>query len=251
MRKLFVLLFVVCLAMSAHAQFRNVHTLSINGSLSGNISNGSHFYYEVRTTSSGTLIVETNGSTDTYLVAYDSSYREITYNDDGGQGANARIELQVSANQTYYFNLTGYGEWTSGPFNITAAMVGGAVDATELRVGTTHSGYIQYGEVQRFRVRLDSDPWYQISWDDSDRQHFGSLANPADVRVGIRREDSSSYIVPLSDSGNWTSNFSSYSNQHRVHHPNSGSQPRFDPNAWYIIEVEGWYSGGNFRLYVE
>ena len=248
MRKLPVLLFIVCLAMTAHAQFRNAHYLNVNGSaLSGNISNGSYMFYEVRPTSSGTLVVETTGNIDTYMFAYDSSGWQIAYDDDGGQGSNARITLNVSANQTYYFGVTGYGDWISGSFNITAVMGG---RATEINIGHTFSGSIQDGETQLYRVRFGNDPWYQISWDDRDRQHFGTLYDAADIRVGIRREDSSSYLIEVSDIGDYNGNFDSYySNQHRVY---NSSSPRFDSNTWYIIEVEAFsWGGGNFRLFVE
>ena len=249
MKFTFVAVFLI--AGIAHAQQpRNVHNLQPNGqSLSANISNGSGFNYQVRTTSAGTLVVETAGSTDTYMIAYDSNMRQLATNDDGGSGFNARIQLQVNANETYYFNVTGLNTSTNGAFSISASMSGGAsVSSTELRMNQTYSGYINSGETLYFRVRLETDPYYEISWDDRDRQHYGSLNNAADIRVGIRREDSSSFIVPIADSGNFNGNYSSYSNQHRVYSPSSSNTPRFDTNTWYIIVVEATYGGGNFRL---
>ena len=250
-----VLFFIVGLAFTSYAQqLRNAHTLTVNGqSLAGNITNGSGFNYMVRTTGSGSLVVETSGNTDTYMIAYDSAFRQLATDDDGGSGANARIQLSVNANETYYFNVTGFGISTSGSFGISASMGGAATGGAatggliELQLDYTYSGSIQQGETQRFRVYLGTDPWYQISWDDRDREHSGELSNPADVRVGIRREDSSNFLVPISDNGNWTGTFNSYSNQHRVH---SSESPRFDANTWYIIEVEATYSGGDFRLEV-
>ena len=257
MKKLIILFLILSIGLFAFAQQpRNIHNLETNGTvISALLIDGSGYNYMVRTTSSGTLVVETTGNTDTYMVAYDSSYRQIATDDDSGQGTNARIQLSVNANETYYFNVTGFGIYTSGIFNISANMGGGQGTAGgrpggayQLQLEELYEGFIQYGETQYFRVYLGTDIWYQITWDDRDRQHFGNLSNPADVRVGLRREDSSSYVIPISDSGNFTGNFSSYSNEHRVHDPNSGSTPRFDYNTWYIIEVEATYSGGNFRL---
>ena len=106
---------------------------------------------------------------------------------------------------------------------------------------------IQDGETQQFRVYLESDPYYGIQWDDNDRTYSGNLSNPADVRVGIRKEGSSSYLVPTTDIGNYTGTYSSYSNEHRIYRTGS---PRYDENSWYIIEVEAAYGGGTFRLRV-
>jgi len=262
MKKFVILFLVLNIAFTAFAQQpRNIHNLEVDGTVfSALLIDGSGYNYMVRTTRSGTLVVETTGNTDTYMIAYDSSYRQIATDDDSGQGTNARIQLTVNANETYYFNVTGFGAYTSGIFSVSASMRGGQGTAGGMPGGSTtggayqlqleevYEGYIQPGETLYFRVYLGTDPWYQITWDDRDRQHFGNLSNPADVRVGLRREDSSSYVIPISDSGNYNGNFSSYSNEHRVHEQNSGSSPRFDFNTWYIIEVEATYGGGNFRL---
>ena len=106
---------------------------------------------------------------------------------------------------------------------------------------------IQDGEVQQFRVYVGTDIYYSIQWDDNDRTYSGNLSNPADVRVGIKKEGSSSYLVPTSDIGNYTGTYSSYSNEHRIHRTNA---PRYDADSWYIIEVEAAYGGGTFRLRV-
>ena len=259
MRKFIVLFLVMGLVLSGFAanafaqQPRNIHTLLVNGSeMYADINNGSGFNYMVRPTSSGTLIVQTSGSTDTFMIAYDSNYREIARDDDGGSGANARISLSVNANQNYYFNVTGYSEHTSGSFSIAATMPssGSSSRTNNLELNLVYTGYIQAGEIQEFRVYLGNDPFFEICWDDWDRQHFGDLSDAADIRVGIRRENSSTYIVPISDVGNYTDNFGSYSNQHRIWAPGSQNSPRFEPNNWYIIEVDATYSGGNFRLQI-
>ncbi|MCL2042909.1 MAG: hypothetical protein FWG89_02080 [Treponema sp.] len=248
MKKMVVLLLIAGLAMTAYAQPRNTHTLTVNGSaLSGNVSNGSGLNYEVRTSSAGTLVVETTGNTDTYLIAYNSSYNQVASDDDGGSGNNARISINVRANETYYFNVTGYSTSTSGSFNITAVLSGGGSGITELQLGTWVTSSIGSGETRQFRVRLDTDSYYAIQWDDYDRTHSGeSASNLGDIRVGIRREGSSNYLIPISDSGNYTENYSSYSNEHRVY---SNSSPKYDENTWYIIEVDA-ISPGNFRIYV-
>ena len=116
---------------------------------------------------------------------------------------------------------------------------------TDLQLSTTHESNISRSGTQIFRVHLNTDSYYSIRWDDSDRQHFGNLSNSADIEVGIRRQNSSSFLIPVTDSGNYTRDNTSYSNEHRVY---SSESPRYTP-GWYIIEVRA-RSGGNFRLQV-
>ena len=61
------------------------------------------------------------------------------------------------------------------------------------------------------------------------------------------QKDLDAYIIPISDSGDYTGSYSSYSNEHRVYNSQS---PRFDNNRWYVIEVEAYYAGGTFEIIV-
>jgi hypothetical protein len=94
--------------------------LQYNSPVSGSIFSGREYWYSVRPTNNGSLTVETTGSTDTYMHAYNANGEEIATNDDGGQGSNARITISVSANQTYYFKVRGYSSSTSGSYNVVA-----------------------------------------------------------------------------------------------------------------------------------
>ena len=117
----------------------------------------------------------------------------------------------------------------------------------ELSLGNWHSGTIERGQTLQFRVYLGTDSYYAIQWDDSDRSHLGSLQGAADVRVGIRKEGASNYLIPIEDRGSYSASGLNYSNEHRVY---GHQQPLYDANSWYIIEVEATYSGGNFRIHV-
>jgi len=95
--------------------------LSAGSYQSGYIENEAEYWFSVRTASSGNLVVETAGSTDTYLEVYDQNYNLISYNDDY-YDHNARIELFVEPNQTFIFKLRGYSSYTSGSYRIFAGM---------------------------------------------------------------------------------------------------------------------------------
>jgi len=107
-------------SISANMTTMNNIELPIGVTLSGFISSGNSFFYIVRTAFSGNLVVETTGSTDTYMHIYNSNMAEIATDDDSGQGLNARIELWVNPNDIFYIRVRGYGTSTSGSFNISA-----------------------------------------------------------------------------------------------------------------------------------
>jgi hypothetical protein len=95
--------------------------LRLNTMVSGNLREGDVYWYSIRATESGYITVGTTGSTDTYLEAFDSSYRLLGQDDDSGNGNNARLRIQVQEGQTYIFRLRGYSTSTIGPYSIRAS----------------------------------------------------------------------------------------------------------------------------------
>ncbi|MCL2801061.1 MAG: hypothetical protein FWD28_04810 [Treponema sp.] len=107
------------------ASIRNVPaptSLSPGSFFNGNIAAGQEYWFSVRTSARGRLVVETTGNTDTYLFAYSDSYELLAQDDDGGDGYNARIVLDAAANRTYLFRLRGYSTSEEGPYRIFASM---------------------------------------------------------------------------------------------------------------------------------
>jgi hypothetical protein len=94
--------------------------LTIGTPYTGRLSAGEDHWFSVRNNRSGIIVVETSGNTDTYLDVYNNSYTYVLSNDDGGEGKNARIEIPVNANQTYYFKLRPYSRNASGSYRIVA-----------------------------------------------------------------------------------------------------------------------------------
>jgi len=127
-------------------------TLGIGSVLSGNIAAGGNYWYSVQTRERGVLVVETTSSIDTFLEAYNSSYVLITSNDDGGEGYNARVEVFVQPNQTYYFKLTGLSTDTTGSYRILSS-ISPMPAATALSIGSVLSGNIAPGENYWYSVQ--------------------------------------------------------------------------------------------------
>jgi hypothetical protein len=125
--------------------------LRLDAQLAGNINVGGSYWYRVRATQAGFLVVETRGNTDTFLEAYDESYNLIDKNDDGGEDYNARVKLFAETGRTYLFRLRGYSDEESGPYRIVAS-IEPVPAATELRLETMVSG----------NLRGRDEYWYSI-----------------------------------------------------------------------------------------
>jgi hypothetical protein len=65
------------------------------------------------------LIVETTGNTNTMLYAYNKYFEPIAFDNTI---SNARIELTVRPNQTYYFKIVGWFD-SSGEYGVVAFLV--------------------------------------------------------------------------------------------------------------------------------
>jgi len=87
--------------------------------LSGNLSSGQNYWYSVRTTANGRLIVGTAGDIDSRLEAFNESLELITSDDDSGENQNAKVEINAEPNRTYLFRLFGWPD-TNGSYRIFA-----------------------------------------------------------------------------------------------------------------------------------
>jgi|GEM_PF-3379949 len=132
--------------------------LRIGSSLSGSINRGTGADYVVRPTESGTLTVYTTSSIDTYMHAFNSSMSQIATNDDGGSGLNARIQIQVSANQIYYFRVRGYNSAVSGNYTVHATWStgGGTASRPSSASSSSFASHTNNSEMSSFGVNFGS-----------------------------------------------------------------------------------------------
>jgi hypothetical protein len=72
----------------------------------------------------GPLVMETTGNIDTYLEFYDaSSMEQVSTNDDGGSGNNARIRYNVRAGNRYIAKVRGYSSSETGSYGFRAYII--------------------------------------------------------------------------------------------------------------------------------
>jgi hypothetical protein len=123
---------------------------------------GGEQWYSIRPGSNGFIVIETfRNSFDTYLEAYDSSWKMIAENDDGGEGTNARIELSVEAAKTYIFKLKGLDRSEYGSYQISASFEAIPPD-TERNTERSRAVTARLGEAVQVYFRAPSESrWYR------------------------------------------------------------------------------------------
>ena len=93
--------------------------ISVPSTTSGTLErNGDYDYFRLELRAATRLTVETSGSTDTVGRLYNSNRTALVReDDDGGNGLNFRIERQVAAG-TYYVRVRGFGNRTTGAYEL-------------------------------------------------------------------------------------------------------------------------------------
>ncbi|MCL2444111.1 MAG: hypothetical protein FWD13_11715 [Treponema sp.] len=183
---------------------------------SGNLGLGQEIWYRVRATTAGIITVETTSDIDTYLEAFDENLQYITHDDDSGEGLNAKIEINVAAGKTYYFKLTGFGGYHSGPFRILASHRNYPTP-TQLRFGFFHSGTSSYGEDQWFSIRTTTRG-----------------------RLLVETTGLYEYMIEIYNDSYDLLNTGYY----------EGAAISVEANRTYIIKLRDFSGGGNYRLFV-
>lgn len=118
--------------------------------ISGTLADGEEQWFSIRAPQAGIVVVETLGSTDTCLEAYNDSNILIGANDDWEGDRNARLEIFAEAGMVLLFKLTEYAG-IGGAYQIHAGFT--AFSVSELQFGTWLPGTLREGEVQWFSIR--------------------------------------------------------------------------------------------------
>jgi len=185
----------------------------------------------------GLVVMETTGSVDTYLEAYDASRKLIDENDDGGEESNARLGLFIESGGTYLYKLRGFDENETGPYSIRALFEAAPADV---------------GNTQRSRAVLlkndDSIPvlfrspsesrWYR--YDLSHRSNLLIILTKGNTDTYLKLYDSQGKLVAEDDDSGEDGNAS--------------LSERLGPGTYYIevmlysnktgrttIQAESWY----------
>jgi hypothetical protein len=126
--------------------------LNFGTPVQGYMAEGKEYWFNIRHNANTFVVVEISSGMDTYLEAYDSSSNLLMESDDDGDELNARIEMYITAGNTYHFKLRGINNEVSGPYSIKASLMPVPRPA-ELRLGNSSSAYLQDGTDQWYSVR--------------------------------------------------------------------------------------------------
>jgi len=230
-------------------------------------------WYTLNIPRAGRLTIRTEGNTDTALFLCTDPTNQHTMertrigdrsflvsdDRDNGFGTNEVITADVPAGIIYavvtlafgnpgeYILYAGLdGEIDNVPYTIpTNITVDPETFILSSNSQTFTNGTLRPGQTHYYRVYLENDIYYQIDWRDYD-DSTGLTSPIADIMVGVRKEGSSSYLIPVTDVGN------DDINSHIIHISSSQDSPRYDSNSWYIIEVRGFNanSSGNYQIKV-
>jgi len=157
---------------------------------------GEEYWYSVRSSGTGFLTVETIGGVDTYMEAYDASRNLIDENDDGGEEANARLDLFVEAGKTYLFMLKGYDGGETGPYSIRALFEAAPADEGNTQRSRAVSLKNDGSTPVFFRFPSESR-WYR--YDLSHRSNLLIIQTKGDTDTYLKLYDSQGKLVAEDD----------------------------------------------------
>jgi len=178
----------------------NPQELRFGNPVSGRLREGERQWFSVRPTGAGIVVVETTGSTDTYLDAYDGSLKHIAGDDDSGEDGNARLEIFVEAGQTYRFRLRCYSDDESGPFSIRAGFESVPPD-TERNTERSRSVSLKLWEPVPVFIRSPGESrWYRCEITNAESLIIAETSGSLDTLLAIY-DDRGNLIEEDDDSG--------------------------------------------------
>ena len=109
------------------------------------ISNGFEFTKYVAT-SNEKICFETSGNCDTKMYLYDQNLNLIAYDDDSGDGNNAKIEYDLVNGRIYYIKTNLFYSSSSGTFNLTASKIYEIIS-----VNSPKTFYLDFGQEKIYK----------------------------------------------------------------------------------------------------
>jgi len=157
--------------------------LRFGSSLTGNLTSGGEQWYIVRPSSAGFLTVETSGSIDTYLSAFDASNNLVVEDDDGGEDTNARLGIFCAAGAMYRIRLRGYSSSVSGSYRIWASFEDAPQD-TARNTERSRAVSISLGEATQVYFQAASESrWYRYDIPRNGTQFVVQTRGDLDTRL--------------------------------------------------------------------
>lgn len=78
---------------------------------------GDSTFYRFIPEYTGNYVIETHGDIDTIMNLYDSNNVLLSYDDDSGDGYNSRIKINLTKDNEYYIQVSGFGDSVIGSYS--------------------------------------------------------------------------------------------------------------------------------------
>ncbi|MDR1399698.1 MAG: hypothetical protein LBJ41_07250 [Treponema sp.] len=190
-----------------------------------------------------TAVAQTNGSISVswnsvsgatgYRIYYGSSSYGISTSSSYFQATGTSYtDTSVSPSQTRYYKVLAYNNAGSSSLSsnyaYATAPASQVPQGTQLQYNTMRSGSLSAGQTAYYYFQVSAGYTYKVRWQDSD-SHPGN--GYADIKVGVKYQNATSYLVSVSDSPN---PLSFYANQ----------------AGYVVVEVQGYSSSssGSFQV---
>ena len=161
-----------------HGNSRSTATvIAVNSTANGQLESPNDIdYFTFTVDSDGEVVIESRGTTDTIGTLYDSEGRELLRDDDGGNGYNFSLTMELTPG-TYYISMVGYEGEVGGysvSVNFTAAPVYSR--AIPLMLASDEQGRQGFLRIQNYSEDFDIE--LEITGIDDWGQRFGPLSYP-------------------------------------------------------------------------
>jgi hypothetical protein len=187
----------------------------------------------------GQLIMETTGSTDTYMEFYDADTRErLAQNDDGGSGYNSRIRYSVQAGKRYIAKVRGCESSDTGAYGFRAylsirASSSGFNNPISYEIG------VDEGVPVANRILNRDDEEYFLLVPEHDGQLIAETTGNVDTFIEFYNADTREKLTENDDGGR---------------NENARIRYRVEAGKRYIAKVRGYSGSDNgsygFRAYL-
>jgi hypothetical protein len=169
--------------------------------------------------------------TVTYYNIWRSSSAYGTYTEIGYVSGSTRTYTNtgLSSSTTYYYKVDAQnsaGRSAQSSYTSATTNSSGSSSVIDLTYNTWYPNTLSAGAVHYYRFYANSGYDWYVQWEDRDNSSY-----TADIKVGVRREGSSTYTVAVTDNSNRISFYVSTA-------------------GYYIVEVHGYYSTsyGTYRI---
>ena len=168
-----------------HGNSRSAATeIAVNATADGRLESPEDIdYFTFTVDGNGEIIVESTGSTDTIGILYDSEGRELLRDDDGGNGYNFSLSLELMPG-TYYVSIAGY-EGEVGDYGLSVQFAAAPVHSRAIPLMLSADEREREGFLRIQNYSEDAGITLEITGIDDGGDRYGPISYPLEPLQSI------------------------------------------------------------------